>query len=195
MNEQEFKNTVAGKIAYYRKKAGLTQGQLAEVLSYSDKSVSKWERGDGLPDAYVLYKIADYFGVTVNDLISESDPVKADKTKERRRFVPVLSVGLAWLTASVVFFLLKVLVPTLPKEWLSFIYAIPVSFIIATVFSTLWFDLLARCVSVSGIIWGVFVSVLLTFPIAKVLYLIIICAVFQIIVILWFVMRYRTKSK
>ena len=194
MNENELKKTVARRIAYYRKKEGLTQAQLAELLSYSDKSVSKWERGDGLPDVYVLYQLAEHFGVSVNDFLSESDPVKVDKTKEHRRFIPILSVGLAWLTASVVFFLLKLLVPELGRVWLAFVYAIPVSFIIATVFSALWYDQLIRCVSVSGIIWGVFASVLVTFPIAKVLYLIIICAVFQIIVILWYLMCYRTKQ-
>lgn len=194
MSEKEFRQLVAKRIAYYRKKESLTQGQLAEILNYSDKSVSKWERGDGLPDAYVLHQMAEHFGVTMNELTGEDDPVQRDRAKERHRFIPVLSIGIAWLVASVCFFVMKILVPELPKVWLSFIYAIPVSFIVATVFSTMWFDLLARCVSVSGIIWGVFVSVILTFPIAKVLYLIIICAVFQAMVIIWFVMRYRTKK-
>jgi len=194
MTEQEFRETVAKNIAYYRKREGLTQGELGEELNYSDKSVSKWERAEGMPDAYVLCKMAERFGVTLNDITGSENPAERDRRAERRKFVPVLSIGLAWLTASVVFFVLTLFVPTLPKLWLAFIYAIPVSFIIATVFSTMWFDLLARCVSVSGIIWGLFVSVLLTFPVSKVLYLIIICAVFQIIVILWFVMRYRTKK-
>lgn len=194
MTEQEFKSTVAGKIAYYRKKAKMTQSELGEILNYSDKAVSKWERGESLPDAYVLYQLAQQFGITLGELTSDTDPVKTDRAREHRRFIPVLSIGLAWLTASVVFFVLKLFFPSLPKDWLVFIYAIPVSFIIATVFSTMWYDLLFRCVSVSGIIWGVFVSVLLTFPIAQVLYLIIICAVFQLIVILWFIMRYRTKK-
>lgn len=194
MDEKEFKQRVAKRLVYYRKKEGITQGQLAQILNYSDKSVSKWERGDGLPDVYVLHKIAEHYGVTMNDLTGGEDPVQRDRVKERRRFIPVLSIGIAWLVASVCFFMLKVLVPTLPKTWLTFIYAIPVSFIIATVFSTMWYDLLARCVSVSGIIWGVFVSVILTFPVAKVLYLIIICAVFQVMVILWFIMRYRTQK-
>jgi transcriptional regulator with XRE-family HTH domain len=158
-----------------------------------DKAVSKWERGESLPDTFVLYQLSSLFGITLNDLTSENDPVKADRAKEHRRFIPVLSIGLAWLTASVVFFLLKLFVPELSRIWLTFIYAIPVSFIIATVFSTMWYDLLFRCVSVSGIIWGVFVSVLLTFPISKVIYLIIICAVFQVLVIIWFLMRYRVN--
>ena len=54
MDEQKFKNTVAENIAHYRKAAGLTQGALAAKINYTDKSVSKWERGDGLPDVFVI---------------------------------------------------------------------------------------------------------------------------------------------
>ncbi len=193
MTDTEFKSRVAKRLAYYRKKEGITQGELAQILNYSDKSVSKWERGEGIPDAYVLWEIAEHFGVTLNDLISNEEPRKADRAREHRRFIPVLSVGLAWLCASVVFFVLRLALPYFDRAWLAFIYAVPVSFIIATVFSTMWYDLLARCVSVSGIIWGVFVSVLLTFPILKVIPLIVICAVFQVIVIMWFLMRYRVN--
>ncbi|MBQ7218900.1 MAG: helix-turn-helix transcriptional regulator, partial [Ruminococcus sp.] len=44
----------------------MTQAQLGEELSYSDKSVSKWERGESIPDVYVLKHIADLSGVTVD---------------------------------------------------------------------------------------------------------------------------------
>ena len=66
-----FKNIVARNIAKYRKAAGLTQSQLAEKLSYSDKSVSKWERAEGTPDTETLIAMARLFGVTVNELIFE----------------------------------------------------------------------------------------------------------------------------
>ena len=194
MEEKDFKNTVARKIAYYRKKKGLTQSELSEVLHYSDKAVSKWERGESLPDAYVLYQLATYFGITLNDLIADGDPVAVDAGIVRKKFIPVLSVGIAWLAAAVIFFVLILLMPELRRAWLVFIYAIPVSFIVTTVFSCIWYGLLARAVNVSGIVWGIFVSVLLTFPVLKVLYFLIICAVFQVMVILWFIMRYRTSG-
>ena len=41
---------IADNIAYYRKKMALTQLELAEKLNYSDKSISKWERAEGVPD-------------------------------------------------------------------------------------------------------------------------------------------------
>ena len=67
------RNTVAKNIAAYRKRAGLTQSELAEKLCYSDKSVSKWERAEGMPDTETLVAMAKIFGVTINELIS-ADP-------------------------------------------------------------------------------------------------------------------------
>ncbi len=194
MTEQEFKSTVAKRIAYYRKLEGITQSELAELLNYSDKSVSKWERGEGLPDAYVLSKIAEHFGVTLNDLTSEKEPKISGKFVKRREFVPYLSVGLVWLVAAVVFFVLVILPFDIHREWLAFIYAIPASFIVATVFACLWYGLTARAVCISGIIWGAFTAVIVTFPFAKVGFLTIACAIFQALVILWFYMIYRTRK-
>ncbi len=194
MTEQEFKNNVAKKIAYYRKLNGITQSELAEVLNYSDKSVSKWERGEGLPDAYVLSKIAEHFGVTLNDLTTEKEPKISGKFIKRREFVPYLSVGLVWLVAAVAFFILIMLPFDIHREWLSFVYAVPASFIVATVFSCIWYGLTARAVCISGIIWSAFASIIITFPIAKVSFLIIACAIFQALVILWFYMVYRTRK-
>ena len=61
--------TIAKNLAYYRKRAGLTQAALAEKINYSDKSVSKWESGAGTPDVYILVQLAQLYGVTVNDLV------------------------------------------------------------------------------------------------------------------------------
>lgn len=194
MTEQEFKNIVAKRIAYYRKLEGITQGQLAQLLNYSDKSVSKWERGEGLPDAYVLSLIAEHFGITLNDLTSEKEPKISGKFIKKREFVPYLSIGLVWLVAALAFFILVMLPFNIEREWLAFVYAVPVSFIVSTVFACLWYGLVARAVSVSGIIWGGFIAILLTFPIAKITYLLIACAIFQALVILWFYMMYRTKK-
>ncbi|MBE6828255.1 MAG: helix-turn-helix domain-containing protein [Ruminococcaceae bacterium] len=195
MNETEFKTAVAAKIAYYRKKEGLTQSELGALFNYSDKSVSKWERGEGLPDIYVLYQLAEHFGISLTELVSDADPAATDARKEKKRFVPIMSIGLAWLTASVIFFLMKFILPDLQRTWLVFIYAVPVSFIIATVFAALWYGTVYKIIAVSGIIWGVFLSLIVTFPIAKLLYLIIICAVLQALTILWFLMLHRIHKK
>ena len=64
-SEEQLRMQIAENIAYYRKQNGDTQAELAEKLNYSDKSVSKWERGDGTPDIYILAKIAALYKITV----------------------------------------------------------------------------------------------------------------------------------
>lgn len=199
MTEQEFLRAVAEKLTFYRKDKGVTQSELASMLNYSDKSVSKWERGEGLPDAYVLYRLAEYYGISVNDLISDDAPKAVGKKKKKRIYITALSVGICWLSAAVIFFILQLLPWRIPEAWLIFVYAFIPSFIVLTVFSCIWYKLIHRAVSISGIIWSVFASLLLTFynfnffTMSKTLYFLIPCAVFQLLVIIWFVMRHKTK--
>ena len=69
MDDEKLKRQIGANIAAHRKNAGLTQAGLAEKLNYSDKAVSKWERGESIPDVLTLMQIADRFGLTVNDLL------------------------------------------------------------------------------------------------------------------------------
>ena len=82
---ENLRKTIKDNLIKYRKAAGLTQVQLAQKLGYSDKSVSKWEREEGVPDIYILKEIADLYGVTVNDLIGDGNVIpkrkKTDKIK------------------------------------------------------------------------------------------------------------------
>ena len=65
-NTSEINLKIAKNLTYYRKRANLTQAELAEKINYSDKSVSKWESGNGIPDVYILLQLARRFGVTLN---------------------------------------------------------------------------------------------------------------------------------
>ena len=70
-DDEKVKKIIAENIVRYRRECNLTQAELAEKIHYSDKSVSKWERADGVPDIFVLVMLAELFGVTVNDLLTE----------------------------------------------------------------------------------------------------------------------------
>ena len=65
----ECRAAVAANLIRLRTAAGLTQSALGDKLNYSDKSVSKWERGDAAPDVFVMKQIADIYGVTVDYLL------------------------------------------------------------------------------------------------------------------------------
>ena len=71
MDDEQVKARIGANIAFYRKQAGLTQLTLAEKLNYSDKAVSKWERGDSVPDVLTLMHLAALFQVTVDDLLGD----------------------------------------------------------------------------------------------------------------------------
>ncbi len=57
-------------ICKLRKEKGLTQANLAEMLSISNRTVSKWENGDGMPDVTLLQELSKALGITVDELLS-----------------------------------------------------------------------------------------------------------------------------
>ncbi len=61
--------TIHEQIARLRKQKGLTQSALAADLGVSSQAVSKWENGLSCPDIQLLPQIADYFGVSTDDLL------------------------------------------------------------------------------------------------------------------------------
>lgn len=65
-----------------RKECGLTQSELAEKLSVSDRAISKWENGNCLPDADHMIELCEILGITVNDLFSGEIVGEAGNTKE-----------------------------------------------------------------------------------------------------------------
>lgn len=149
--------TIIGQnITRLRKMANMTQLELADVLNYSDKSVSKWEQGNGIPDVRILVQLADLFHVSVDDLVREhhEKEIVPRNTRALRRLIIILcSVGLCWLVAVALFVLIGIFNPGLKFLWLAFLYAVPVSAIVVLVFSCVWGYKVVRVVSISVLIW------------------------------------------
>ena len=190
INENDFKLIVARNITKFRKANGLTQLELAQKLNYSDKAISKWERGESLPDVYMLTTIAEMFGITLNDLVSETtEPIKP-KGKFNKGVVIALSTGLTWLVAVTVFILL--ILANVANPWLSFIYAIPVSLIVLIVFTKMWSYRVPLFLSISALYFTVPLTICATvgwvYPTPL---LFIIAAPLEILTILWF---YRKRK-
>ena len=165
MDETELGQIIGKNITRLRKTANMTQLELAEKLSYSDKSVSKWEQGNGIPDVRILMQIAELFGVTLDDLVHEQREHKLmPKTLRliRRTVIITCSALLVWLVAVVAFVLIRILLPTLDYTWLAFVYAVPVSFVVTLVFACVWKYKWLRTLSISVIIWTTLGCVYLT---------------------------------
>lgn len=187
-SEKKLREYFARNLAHYRKALGLTQSELAEKLNYSDKSISKWERGDGLPDLAVTAQLAEIFGLTVNDLIAEK-PRRRLMTTRNKIIITLLSMGIAWLVATILFFLCEIIFPSVKVWWLFYIYAIPISAIVGIVFSCIWWKKIHLLASVSTLIWSAALCVMLTVPIPKIYLIFIVAAVLQILTILWFLIK------
>jgi len=161
-NNIEINQRIAKNLTHYRKAAGLTQAGLAEKINYSDKSVSKWESGNGVPDIYTLMQLAELYGVTVDTLIGKGVPVAVKKkTKGLHWLIMLLSSGIVWLVATCAFVLLRLLNPAL-HAWMAFIYAVPVNAIVLLVYASIWRYRIVNFLSVSTIIWTVLLSLYLT---------------------------------
>lgn len=137
----DIKENVALNLIKYRKALSLTQLELAEKLNYSDKAVSKWERAESVPDIYVLQKIADLFGISVDTLISPPREEKPSILKQIGRIRLIKGFASAvgvWLIAIIGFFFLEVLFPVFNDTWLLFIYAVPITLAILLILATVW---------------------------------------------------------
>lgn len=120
---------VAENLAELRKARGLTQAQLAEKFNYSDKAVCRWEKGDTLPDINILCALADFYGVTMNDLVDPEFEAIEGKEEERTVFkyrvlITSLLLAAVWLL-TVVFFITSMMFKN--TYWIIFIWAIPAS--------------------------------------------------------------------
>ena len=192
VSEEKLREYFARNLAYYRKALGLTQIELAEKLNYSDKSVSKWERGDGLPDLAVTVQIAEIFGLSVNDLVAEK-PRRKLMTTRNKIIITLLSMGVAWLVATVLFFLCEIIFPEVSVWWLFYIYAIPISAVVGIVFSCIWWKKIHIFAAISTLIWSVALCVMLTVSVAasvpKISLIFIVAAVVQILAVLWFLIK------
>ncbi|MBQ2724715.1 MAG: helix-turn-helix transcriptional regulator [Clostridia bacterium] len=144
---EKLEKNIARNIALLRKHTGMTQAGLAEKIGYSDKSVSKWERGEGIPDVICLWQMAELFGVTVDTLLAD-EPVLPGEVPEtivqteakpaygvNRWAIVLLSMAGVWLLAALAFIIVKLAVG---DSALPFVIALPVTMLLAVIFNSIW---------------------------------------------------------
>lgn len=197
MEEKNLKTIIANNLQYYRKSLNLTQADVADAINYSDKSVSKWERGDGLPDIEVLSKLAELFNVTINDLVyPKKSGSRLQNFTRSKYFVTILSTLIVWLIAVTTFVLLGIFLPEIKESWLAFIYAIPISSIVVLILSSVWGNRLIWTISTSFLIWSAGLALYLTFPTVSNIWLCFLIAIpLQVMAIVWFIYRNHNEKE
>lgn len=159
------RKNIAANIAKLRTNSKLTQAELAEKLSYSDKSVSKWERGESVPDIYVLSAIANLFGVTVDYLLEEHKPeekviTKGEAVTRNRKIITLISLLGFLLLVTVAFTSVWAVTDTF--FWIAYVISVPITFIILLVFNSIWFNRHNNLYLISGLIWSSLAAIYLS---------------------------------
>ena len=213
MNDEKLKYQLGCNIAANRKRCGLTQARLAEQLNYSDKAVSKWERGESMPDVLTLVQLAEQFGVTVDELLRdpneipahESGPIeqamevaveKTLKRKANKKIILWLSSLLVWFVALLIFVIVSSL--DIPRSWIAFLYAIPADAIVQLSLRSAWRDFRWNKTLISVIMWGGLLSLyasLKLFVHVDIWKLFLLGIPGQVAVLLWFRMYAKTARE
>lgn len=178
MDADKLKLQIGKNISAYRKLAGLTQAGLAEKINYSDKAVSKWERGESMPDVTTLVQLAEQFDITVNDLLVDPNELpgnpgtlekamtqvseKALKRKADKNIILGLSSLLVWFVALLIYVLLSSFDIGERWNWVFFFYAIPANCIVLLSLRSAWHDFRWNKILISGIVWGSLLSIYMT---------------------------------
>lgn len=176
MDCDKLRSQIGANITAYRKRGDMTQAELAEKLNYSDKAVSKWERGESVPDVLTLVQLAEQFGITVNDLLVDPNALPEDtgsveqamsrvvektlKRKADKGIILMLSSLLVWGVALLIYVVLASI--GLPKSWIAFFYAIPVNAIVLLSLRSAWRDFRWNRALISMIVWGCLLSIHMT---------------------------------
>ncbi len=155
----KLRNVISTNLIYLRRKNNLTQQELAIKINYSDNAISRWERGEVMPTIETLEIVAEFYGVTVQNLLDElfsfhdQKPIPAVIWK--RIFIALFSISIVWGVGLVSFIYIDMIKATLGENmqhpWLIFMAALPISCLVGYYFNRLWGTKLLNL-----IIWSVF---------------------------------------
>lgn len=188
----DLKNIIAANISQLRRDKGITQLELAERLNYSDKAVSKWERGESYPDVATLKEIAELFSVTVDYLLqaehSLERTVRREYTKKQKRnrvLITAISCVLVWLIATFIYVNIDLLTVDIRAHWLAFVYAMPATAIVLLIFNSIWGKTRLNFIIISGLMWSLLLAICLTMLSANLWLLFLVGIPGQVIIALW----------
>lgn len=196
---EDLKRTVAKNITALRVASKMTQLELGNKISYSDKAVSKWERAEAIPDIYVLMKISDLFGVTVDYLLVSHDESETKSATKRKK--PPVNHNVIILLALVGVFTVVTLTYVVlhlsgTKYPLIYQYGINICAVLLVVFNSMWGKRKYSFISISVLVNSLILTVYLIFLSLSHNYweLLLLCIPAETIVVLSFMVRRNRKK-
>lgn len=186
------KDIISKNIQTLRKANGLTQLEFAQKLNYSDKAVSRWEKGEAMPDVDTLAAIAKLFEISVSSLFEEGFNTEILKKNEKKQvanktIISLLIILCTWTIAGIVYFYLGMVDHN--YYWQIFFYAVPVSCLVGFIFNFYWGEKLWRYVLGSLAFWTLIAALYVSFLKHNLWPLFILCIPIQAVIILWYFLK------
>ncbi|MBR2343789.1 MAG: helix-turn-helix transcriptional regulator [Clostridia bacterium] len=180
----------------------MTQIELAQQLNYSDKTISKWERGESTPDVAVLVQMADIFGVSLDYLVRAdvTDTRKKPRRPEpiyNRKAISYISESCAWIVAVFAFIITSLVTESASFQWLFLVWALPVAVIVKLVFNSIWFNPRNNYLIISALIWSLLAALHITFLQVgiNIALIYLLGAAGQVVVVLWSFVRKPKRTE
>ncbi len=165
----DVKKVIAQNITELRLLGGMTQAELGEKLNYSDKTVSKWERGESTPDIEVLVMLSDLFGVTLDSLVRQdgiADKTDVNQKKQRsynHRAIMLMIEASIMFAALLAFVITSLIIRRSAFQMLYFVYAVPLVFIIELILNSVWINPRRNYYIVSALMWSILAAIHISF--------------------------------
>ena len=187
----------AKNLAKLRKDKGITQLELANVLNFTDRNISKWENGQSLPSIDILLILSSFFNVSIDDMLKKD--LTIEKNDSHRLKDHLIILGLSILCVFLIATIAFVATPTYwSASWLSFVFAVPASSIVAIVFIAIWFKKFPYLfIAISILVWSLLASIYLPILILtphNYWFLFLIGVPLQVATILWSLFNHYHKK-
>ena len=195
------RENIGKNLTELRKKKGLTQFEVAEKFHYSDKSVSKWENGDTIPDVETLHEICDFYGVTLDFLIKDNNEEEyakqlAPSELNNRITISILLTSIVWMSATIVF-VYTMINSKFDAYWMAFVWAVPASALILILMNRIYFrNKLMYFILYSILVWAMLAAIYLQLLTYNMWPLFLLGIPMQASLILWLnIKQYPKKNK
>ena len=166
---KDIKSIIAKNLTDLRKLNGLTQAQLADQINYSDKAVSKWERGEASMDIETLFRLSELFHVEIDYFFEENASENVEHFSTKKMFI-IRKIGLLILALMAILFVAIAMYvttfwqnwPIKEKAWILYVWCISVCCCVSWLFCKRQKYKIAALVLVSCFVWSVLASLYLT---------------------------------
>ncbi len=160
---------ISENLIIHRKNNLLTQSEVAFLLNYSDKSISKWEQGHAVPTLEILMELTKIYNTSLDELVTDKDIKKIDERKEyenlvkkqySRLVISLLSISLIWIIATIIYSVLAI--ADVPKGSLAYLWSAPISALSAFIFNYFWGKRSYSTLILSVLLWLTLVAFYIT---------------------------------